>query len=709
MRSRFRARFRASVQCARFRNGYAGRGSGIGETMMMETTETVVAFGPDVCGDLARASAREWLVTSGNGAFASGTIDGAPTRRYHGLLFAALDGPAERTLLFVKVDEIASSGGTSFALSTNRWHGGGVEPRGYRFIERFFLDGTTPVWQYAFGDALLEKRITMEADANAVAIRYTLLRGSAPLELAVKAIVDHRDFHGSTHADTGAGLRVEDVDGALCVRAPDGATGDLWVRADRGTHVVANEWYRGYDLSAERERGLDDTEDHVHAGTFTFELAPGEAASLRAATDAMPAFLAADGAFPRRAARDAAHLRYWHEAEPERAARAPAAIRQLILAADQFVVERAFDDLPEGHSIVAGYPWFGDWGRDAMIALPGLLLATGRRDVALTVLRTFGRLIDGGMLPNTIPNRGRPSYNTVDAALWFVEAVRAYVATTANVGVLDELFPMISSIVEAYAAGTRYGIRVDPADGLVTAGEPGVQLTWMDAIVDGRVITPRMGKPVEINALWYNALRTLAALAPHVGVDVAPHHERAERVRTSFARYSGDTSVSNVAGVTRGGLLDVLDGPDGNDASLRPNQIFAASLFYSPLDVERQRAVVRTCADHLLTPYGLRSLAPSDPHYVGRYGGSPASRDAAYHQGTVWGYLIGPFAIAHARAFGDRAAALAYVQPLLDHLDTYGLGTLGELFDGDPPFAPKGAIAQAWTVAEVLRAWHELA
>jgi predicted glycogen debranching enzyme len=223
-----------------------------------------------------------------------------------------------------------------------------------------------------------------------------------------------------------------------------------------------------------------------------------------------------------------------------------------------------------------------------------------------------------------------------------------------------------------------------------------------------------MGKPVEINALWYNALCTIAALAPHVGADAAPYLARAERVRHSFARYSGVASGANVAsGATGvrdgGGLLDVLDGPNGDDPSVRPNQIFAVSLFFSPLDVERQRAVVRTCADHLLTPYGLRSLAPNDPHYVGRYGGSPASRDAAYHQGTAWGYLIGPFAIAHARAFGDRAAALAYLQPLLDHLDTYGLGTLGELFDGDAPFAPKGTIAQAWTVGEVLRAWHALA
>jgi predicted glycogen debranching enzyme len=663
-----------------------------------------VAFGREVCGDFEAASAREWLVTSGNGAFACGTIAGAPTRRYHGLLLAAPNGPAERTLLFVKVDEIATYAGNTFALSTTRWHRGNIDPTGFRWIERFFLDGSTPVWHYAFGDALLEKRIAMEPDVNATEIRYALLRGSERVTLALKAIVDRRGFHATTHAAPGELFRVEESGGAVRVMPPAGAPfdvpGDLWLHADRGTFEIANVWYRGYDLSLERERGFEDSEDHVHAATFTLDLGAGEAAVLRAATDAVPEFVALDGAFPRRAARDEAHLRYWAAAQPELAERAPPAIRQLVLAAEQFVVGRAFPGHPEGHSIVAGFPWFGEWGRDAMISLPGLLLATGRHDVAFTVLRTFGRLIDGGMLPNTIPNDGPPAYNTVDAALWYVEAVRAFVAVTHNVQTLDELYPILTRIVDAYTAGTRFGIRVDPADGLVSAGERGVQLTWMDAKVDGRVVTPRMGKPVEVNALWYNALATLADFAPIVGLDPAPHRARADVVRASFARFDGGAD---------GGLFDVIDGPEGNDASLRPNQIFAASLHHSPLEIARQRAVVRVCARNLLTSYGLRSLDPSDPRYVGRYAGDASARDGAYHQGTVWGWLIGPFASAHARAFGSRADALAYLQPLLDHLGTYGVGTLGEIFDGNAPFEPRGAFAQAWTVAEVLRAWHELA
>jgi predicted glycogen debranching enzyme len=642
----------------------------------------------------------EWLVTSGNGAFACGTADGSLLRKYDGLLLAALDGPAERTMLLVKVDETVTCASASYELSTNRWRSGVVTPKDAPPIARFYLDGTTPVWEYALGDALLEKRITMEPDANATAIRYTLLRGASSVTVAVKAIVDYRDFHGNTHARPGETFRIDDVEGAIRVRPPFEAPAELWLRADRGTRAIANEWYFGYELSAERERGLDDTEDHVHAATFAFELGTFESATLRAATDAMPVAGALDIAFSLRSEHDAATIGAWEAAHPAILASAPTAIRQLVLAAEQFVVVRSLPDMPDGHSIVAGFPWFGDWGRDAMISLPGLLLATGRPEIARSVLRTFGRLIDGGMLPNTIPNQGTPSYNTVDAALWFVDAVRAYVETTRDYAALEEFFPMSRAIVEGYVAGTRYGIRADPADGLVTAGEPGVQLTWMDAKVGDRVVTPRMGKPVEINALWFNALCTLAAFAARVGADPEPYRARADFVRRSFSRYRGGAD---------GGLLDVIDGPNGDDASIRPNQIFAVSLTYSPLDEALQRAVVETCTRNLLTPYGLRTLAPSDPAYVGHYAGDVAARDGAYHQGTVWPWLLGPYASAYARAFGDRPRARALLDPLFGRLDDYALGTLGEIYDGDAPFTPRGAFAQAWTVGEVLRVWHDLA
>jgi predicted glycogen debranching enzyme len=304
------------------------------------------------------------------------------------------------------------------------------------------------------------------------------------------------------------------------------------------------------------------------------------------------------------------------------------------------------------------------------------------------------------MLPNDFPNRGgAPGYNTVDAALWYVEAVRAYVESTGDESALDEFWPTLLSIVDWYERGTRFGIGVDPADGLLRAGEAGVQVTWMDARVGDRVVTPRIGKPVEVNALWYNALRAMAVFADRGSTDGARFERLAARVRTGFARY---TSVQN------GGLFDVIDGPEGDDAGIRPNQIFAVALHFSPLDAERQRAVVDLCARELLTSNGLRSLSPRDPRYVGRYTGPPAQRDAAYHQGTVWPWLLGPFAIAHARANDDRSGALAFLEPLLDRVLSGGLGTLNEIADGDAPFTPRGCISQAWSVAEVLRAWHAL-
>jgi predicted glycogen debranching enzyme len=375
-------------------------------------------------------------------------------------------------------------------------------------------------------------------------------------------------------------------------------------------------------------------------------------------------------------------------------------VRHLVLAADQFVARRPLPDDPGGMTIVAGYHWFGDWGRDTMIALPGLALATGRPELAVRVLRTFARFVDQGMLPNRFPDEGEtPEYNTVDATLWWFEAIRATHAATGDDGLLKDLFPVLENVVDWHRRGTRYGIGEDSADGLIRAGEAGVQLTWMDAKVGDWVVTPRIGKPVEINALWYNALRAMAGFARRVRRPAAAWDIAADRVRDSFARFWCDAV---------GYCADVIDGPGGDDRSLRPNQIFAVSLPESPLPAERQRAVVDACARHLLTSHGLRSLAPGDPAYRPRYGGSPRDRDGAYHQGTVWGWLLGPFALAYARAYGNRDAARDLLEPLAAHLADYGVGSIAEIFDAQPPFAPRGCIAQAWSVAETLRAWQLL-
>jgi predicted glycogen debranching enzyme len=351
--------------------------------------------------------------------------------------------------------------------------------------------------------------------------------------------------------------------------------------------------------------------------------------------------------------------------------------------------------------VIAGYHWFGDWGRDTMIALPGLTLTTGRPELARRILKTFARFMDRGMLPNRFPDAGEaPEYNTVDATLWYFEALRAYHAATRDDGLLKELYPVLEEIVRFHRAGTRYGIKEDAGDGLLKSGEPGVQLTWMDAKVGDWVVTPRTGKPVEINALWYNALRAMAGFARHLGRPAGPWDTLADRVKTGFERFWSKSA---------GHCYDVLDSPGGHDEALRPNQLFAVSLRESPLSPERQKRVVDTCARHLLTSFGLRSLAAGHPDYRGHYGGDQRERDGAYHQGTVWAWLLGPFALGHFKAYGDAATARSFLAPLADHLGDHGVGSIAEIFDGDPSFAPGGCIAQAWSVAETLRAWHELA
>jgi len=544
------------------------------------------------------------------------------------------------------------------------------------------------VWEFAFAGALVEKRITMLRGANATVVRYRVLRAIAPVEFMLRAIVDGRDHHAVTRA--GELPQIDARDGGALVRFSNDAAVEL--HSDSGSVQVAREWYRDFDLVRERERGLPDREDHVHAADVAFALVAGESAHVSAsAPGAQPSQPAA--AFEARASWEASLLARVRVTDPE--------LRQLVLAADQFVVDRRSAEVPDGKTVIAGYHWFNDWGRDTAIALPGVAIVTGRRDVARSILETFARYVDGGMLPNVFPDGSEPpQYNTVDAALWYVEAVRAYVGAFGIDAAFDVLFEACAAIIEGYRRGTRYRIGMDSADGLIAAGEPGVQLTWMDAKVGDWVVTPRIGKPVEINALWYNALRTLADLTRRRGLPGKEYDALAARVKASFGRFALADGQ---------GLADVIDGPEGNDDSLRPNQIFAVALEHAAVDGRLARDAVDLCARELVTSHGLRTLAPSDPRYVGTYGGAREARDGAYHQGTVWPWLLGPFASAHFRVYGDAAMARSFMRPLLSSLRSYGLGTVAEIADGDPPFGWKGAIAQAWSVAELLRAWDGLA
>ena len=656
----------------------------------------VVDFGAEICGSVDTASEREWLVTNGLGGFASGTVSGALTRRYHGLLVAAISPPSGRTLLVSKFDETLTYDGRSYALGANRWADGSVAPHGFRLIERFHVEGTSPVWTFACADALLQKRVWMQDGANTTFVRYELVRSSAgSADLEIKALVNHRDFHAVTHAVDWR-MDVTQVDRGLRVIAQQGAA-PFYLLSRSAAAEPRHEWYRNFDLTAERCRGLDDREDHLFAGVFRARLEPGQSVTIALSTDPESP-LDGDVALVAHITREEKLLENWVAAHPPSSLDAPPWIRQLVLAAAQFPTRRSLAGLPEGFSVIAGYPWFGEWARDTMIALPGLALETGRFDLARSILKSYARFLDQGMLPNAFPEGGdAPRYNAADAALWFIEAVHQYRSVTADIGLAAELFDVLAGIIDWYAHGTRYSIRADASDGLLHAGEPGVQLTWMDAKVGDRVITPRIGKPVEINALWYNALRTMARFAFELNKSPVDYTSLVERVEQSFARFWNSQT---------GCCYDVLDGPDGNDPTMRPNQILAVSLPESPLSPEWRKAVVDLCARRLVTPHGLRTLDPADPRYQGHYGGPPGVRDAAYHQGTVWAWLLGPFVLAHLRVYHDPRRAFSFLEPMAQHVAARGLGSVSEIFDGDPPHDPRGAVAQAWSVAEVLRAWR---
>ena len=623
-----------------------------------------------------------------------------------------------RTVLVTGVDENAAYGGEMFALGTHRWSSGVVDPQGFRWLQSFHLEGMNPVWTYAFADALLEKRVWMRMGENTTYVQYTLVHGRGAVSLELKALVNYRDFHSVTHAGDWR-MEIAPVDNGVAITAFGGAQ-TFYLKSAEASCEPRGEWYRDYFLPLERERGLDDHEDNLFAAAFHAELRAGDSVTLACSTEAN-AELDAETVRAELANHDVKLFQSWQgansalesaredEASPFSLEDAPAWVWQLVLAADQFIVRRAIPGAADGsggsatasdgRTVIAGYHWFADWGRDTMIALPGLTLATGRADVARQILLAFARYVDGGMLPNNFPDAaGAPQYNTVDAAMWYFEAVRQYFAATEDVATLQELFPVLASIVDAHVAGTRYNIHVDPADGLIYAGGPGVQLTWMDAKVGDWVVTPRTGKPVEVNALWVNALATMQEFCRVLCKSTEGYEKLAARALASFAKFWN---------ASRGCCYDVIDAPGiDNDAALRPNQIFAVSLPVSPLSAEQQKSVVDVCAQQLLTSHGLRSLARGEPGYQGHYGGDQRARDGAYHQGTAWGWLLGPFVLAHLRVYRDRTAALRILDPLGRQIYSYGLGTVGEIFDGDEPCTPRGCIAQAWSVAELLRAWH---
>ncbi len=647
----------------------------------------MIQFGSDVLGDLEQALEKEWLETNGIGGFASSTIVGLNIRRYHGLLIAATHPPAGRSLLLSKFEETLIVGGRRYDLSANQYPGA-IYPQGHQWLTSFRLD-PFPIFTWEIEGLRIEKSLFLVHGENTAVVSYRLSALSdneAQCRIEIRPLIAFRDFHGTTHEN--AAIQGEaTIDDSIVTIRPYDDLPRLHFTHNAHTAVIKGEWYRNFEYRVERERGLDYREDLYNPFELQFDLNDASTASIIVSTKDHKIEEADDLRKQESDRRERLCNHTTSKQEP---------IPTLLRAADQFIVSRG-----ELNSIIAGYPWFADWGRDTMIALPGLTIATKRFDLARSILLEFSRHLDQGMLPNRFPDAGEtPEYNTVDATLWYFEAARAYAAATDDTNFIRKhLYEKFIEIIDWHVRGTRYRIHLDD-DGLLFAGEPGVQLTWMDAKVGDWVVTPRIGKPVEIQALWFNALCILAQWAFELG-DLKNEVRFRELALTAKASFNRDFWNDET-----GMLYDVIDGQI-KDSSIRPNQIFAISLPYSMLNAERARSVLHNVEKELLTPYGLRSLSASDPNYIGHYEGGVRERDGAYHQGTVWSWLIGPFLSAHLRVHGPgvltQENSMRYLAPLLEHLSTAGLGQISEIFDGDPPYRPRGCIAQAWSIAEMLR------
>jgi predicted glycogen debranching enzyme len=653
----------------------------------------------------------EWLVTSGLGGYAAGTVAGAVTRRYHGLLVAALPAPLGRMVVVSYLwERVRLPDGRVVVLSAEE-RGGRLELAGARFLVEFRLEDGLPVWTYDLGRVGLEKRVLMPYRQNTVYVRYDLTHGDGPARLSLRFSTPFRPHHAPVSEPWRGHPVLTASGGRYELSAGDGLPPLRFdLRGEAAAFTLDERLLQQVRYRVEGRRGYDAMGDLWSPGYFRVDLTAGSPATLVASMEEWDTLAALQPAEAWAAEHDR-RQRLIASAAP--AARGEMAA-ELVLAADQFIVTpigrvedaaraRAAGD--EARSVVAGYHWFTDWGRDTMISLEGLTLTTGRHVEAGDILRTFAHHVRDGLIPNLFPEgENEGLYHTADATLWFFHAVDRYVTVTGDQATLDRLLPTLVDIVERHRAGTRFGIGVDAKDGLLRQGAPGYALTWMDAKVDDWVVTPRRGKAVEINALWYNALRLLEGWLVERGDEPAAGALRAE---AAVARRSFNERFWYAEG---GHLYDVIDGEGGDDAACRPNQVIAIALRHPVLEPDRWRSVLDVVRTRLLTPVGLRSLAPGHPDYKSRYDGDLRARDAAYHQGTVWAWLIGPFVDAWLRVHPrDHAAARRMLDGFATHLAEGCAGSISEIADADAPFHPRGCVAQAWSVAEVLRAWVKTA
>ena len=642
--------------------------------------------------DFDELLSREWLHSNRIGAYASSTVLGCNTRRYHGLLVAASNPPVGRFNALTSVMEQFTDEQSTYQLATNEFPDA-ICPRGLDHLEEFQND-VAPTFVFGLGDKKLTKRIVLAERSNTVAIQYQLHGGSGVLRLRPFAAM--RDFHHLRHASRTQQITFVVTDGTVIVQDLSGAEHVLYLSTQDGEFQCDPQWWYKFAYRVELARGQDGLEDIYSPGIFTLELQDGQAVQFNASLDENISVGFETTVRSRRARLSELASAVNNGADQT--------TRRLAAATDSFVVLRVLPSAaPSAPSatILAGYHWFADWGRDAFIALPGLLLITGKFDLARAVFTTFAEHIADGMIPNRFDDRSSAAhYNSIDASLWFIIAADRYLQATGDVTFWrDQLAPAARAILGSYEAGTRFDIRAD-ADGLLTGGSPETQLTWMDAKIGKDVVTPRHGKPVEVNALWCSAHAIMADRCKGIDETACQHYtEQTHLIAAAFVKAFWNPQCNC--------LYDCITEGEP-DASIRPNQIFAVSLPHSPLTVDQQRGVLSVVTEHLLTPFGLRSLSPTDGRYRGRYEGSPESRDRAYHQGTVWAWLLGAYVEAYLKLEGDNRPAVEHARELIaafeGHMSQAGLGQISEIFDGDGPHKPRGCIAQGWSVAEILRA-----
>lgn len=646
-------------------------------------------FDSTITKDYEVAKRKEWLVSNGLGSYASSTVIGLNTRGYHGLLIASLDPPVRRTLFLSKLEEALEIGGRTYLLAVNRYPGT-IYPQGHLHLEQFRFD-RYPIFVYKLGNTILEKSVFMPHGDNTVIITYKVIESDEPLKITIYPIINYRDYHYRTREDPRWNFSQALNPKGAEIRAFPGAE-TLYLQSDLAAYQTSGLWYKNFIYEVSGEMGLDDREDQYNPGFFQSRMERGAQLSILASLRKQDTF-SSEGVRYREMQRMRSILGKLPQNDPFFLALAD--------VADTFIVKRKSTN---AKSILAGYHWFADWGRDSMISIPGLTLAVKREEEGKEIIRTFLSYLKDGLVPNMFPDAGEaPIYNTMDASLWLINSCLEIYSETGSLDFIREVYPSLEKIISAYSSGTRFNIRQD-TDGLIQGGVEGEALTWMDAKVDGVAITPRIGKPVEINALWYNALKAMERFS----VDLKKANSAEE-----YAKMAEETRVAfnmKFWNEERSCLHDLLV-DDSGDGKIRPNQIFAIGLPFPVLDQLRWRETLRTVEVELFTPVGLRTLSPFDPEYKGRYAGIPKERDNSYHQGTVWPWLFGRYVSAYLKAYPGDQKTITFVKqlyvPFWKRFIEAGVNTISEIYDGDPPHTPRGCISQAWSIAELLRSYTE--